>query len=153
MQKIRPSEKSFVVCYFCAETIILFGCLILFIFSPELIGIFRNDPDVIEIGTRALRLQAIAQLTVPPCMAVEMLYQSTGKKLGASILSSMRNGIIFIPVLMLMSHFHGLQGIQEAQPLSLILAFPVAIPFYLRFFKNLNKQTKSESKNNLSIPT
>ena len=152
-KKYDRLKKALWFVIFAAETIILFGCLILFIFSPELIGIFRNDPDVIEIGTRALRLQAIAQLTVPPCMAVEMLYQSTGKKLGASILSSMRNGIIFIPVLMLMSHFHGLQGIQEAQPLSLILAFPVAIPFYLRFFKNLNKQTKSESKNNLSIPT
>lgn len=154
-KKYERLKKALWFVIFAAEAIIMFGCLILVIFSSELIGIFRNDPNVIEIGSKALKLQAIAQITLPPCMAVEMLYQSTGKKLGASILSSMRNGVIFIPALLLMSHFRGLEGIQEAQPLSLILAFPVAVPFYLSFFKKINAQTgsknKSTDKKNLSL--
>ena len=122
-------RKSFRFTVIISEGIIVVGCTLLFIFSGGLIGIFRDDSEVIEIGGPALRLQALAQLVLPPCMAVEMLYQSTGKRLGASILSSLRNGIIFIPVPVILSSIRGLSGIQEAQP--------VAIPFGIAFFRKL----------------
>ncbi|MGN0633692.1 MAG: MATE family efflux transporter [Oscillospiraceae bacterium] len=125
-----------------SECIIIVGCVVLTVFSGSLIGIFRNDPEVIEIGVRALRLQAVAQLVLPPCMVVEMLYQSTGKKLGASLLSSMRSGILFIPLLLILSEFRGLSGIQEAQPLSLLLSLPLTIPFAVIFFKRLPPEDK-----------
>ena len=116
----------------------------LLFFSGGLIGIFRNDSEVINIGVRALRLQALAQLVLPPCMAVEMLYQSTGKRLGASILSSLRNGIIFIPALLILARIRGLSGIQEAQPIALLISLPITIPFGISFFKKLPKENNIE---------
>ena len=130
-------RKDFRFTVIISEAIIVVGCTLLFIFSGGLIGIFRDDSEVIEIGVRALRLQALAQLVLPPCMAVEMLYQSTGKRLGASILSSLRNGIIFIPVLVILAGIRGLSGIQEAQPLALLISLPVTIPFGIAFFRKL----------------
>ena len=130
-------RKAFRFTVIISEAIIVVGCTLLFIFSGGLIGIFRDDSEVIEIGVRALRLQALAQLVLPPCMAVEMLYQSTGKRLGASILSSLRNGIIFIPVLVILAGIRGLSGIQEAQPLALLISLPVTIPFGIAFFRKL----------------
>lgn len=135
--KFKRLRKAFLFTAAASEVIILVGCVFLVGFSPELIGIFRDDPDVIDIGTRALRLQAFAQLALPPCMAVEMLYQSTGKRLGASVLSSIRSGVLFIPLLLIMSSARGLAGIQEAQPLSLVLSLPLTIPFALYFFRKL----------------
>lgn len=77
-------------------------------------------------------------------MTTEMLFQSTGKKLGASFLSALRSGLLFIPLLLLLSYFRGLSGIQEAQPLSLILALPVTVPFAVIFFRKLPKEDKQD---------
>ena len=113
------------------------------IFSGDLIALFRDDPDVIEIGTRALILQALATLALPPCMATEMLYQSTGKRLGASLLSAIRSGLLFIPSLLILSNLRGLAGIQEAQPVSLLLSVPFTALFAILFFKNLQRDVAS----------
>ena len=138
--KYSRLRKAFRFTAIAAECIILVGSTILIIFAEPLIGIFRDDPDVVEIGIRALRLQALSQLLLPPCMAIEMLFQSTGKRLGASILSSLRSGILFIPALLILSGVRGLAGIQEAQPLSLLISFPISIPFGIVFFKRLPKE-------------
>ena len=99
-----------------------------------------DDPAVIEIGIRALRLQALATLVLPPCMVVEMLFQSTGRRIGASVLSSLRSGLFFIPALLILSELRGLAGIQEAQPISLIVSVPVFVVFVSLFFRKLPKE-------------
>lgn len=138
-KKYSRLRKAFLFTMAVSEGIIVVGCAALIIFSGNLIGIFRDDPEVIKIGVRALRLQALSQLALPPCMAIEMLFQSTGKRLGASILSSLRSGLLFIPALLILSHLRGLSGIQEAQPVSLLFSLPLTIPFGIVFFKRLPK--------------
>ncbi len=73
-------------------------------------------------------------------MCVEMLYQSTGKRAGASVLSSLRSGLFFIPALLVLSEVRGLAGIQEAQPLSLLVTVPIAAIFAFIFFRKLPKE-------------
>ena len=120
-----------------AQAVVTFGAIVVFICSGSLIGVFRDDPQVIEIGTRALRLQCVTILFMPLCMITEMLFQSTGKKLGASILSSLRSGAFFIPAVLILPRIRGLYGVQEAQPVAFALAFIPAIIFAFRFFRNL----------------
>ncbi len=135
--KYKRLKAAFRFAALASEGIIIVGCVILMVFSGQLIGIFRDDPDVIKIGTRALRLQAAAQLLLPPCMISEMLFQSTGKRLCASLLSSLRSGLLLIPSLLILSSVRGLAGIQESQPLAQLLSLPVTIPFVIHFFRSL----------------
>ena len=120
-----------------AEIIMAVGCAAILIFSEKLIGIFRDDPAVIAVGTRALRLQAVAYLFLPVCMTTEMLYQSTGHRTGASFLAALRSGLLSIPMLLIFSKLRGLAGIQEAQPVAIVLSIPVAVVFAVLFFKRL----------------
>ena len=120
--------------------IIAAAAVILCVFAEPLVGIFRDDPEVIRIGVRALRLQAVGQLAMAACMPSEMLFQSTGQRLFASLVSILRNGLLFIPLLLVLSRLRGLAGIQEAQPLSMILAVPVTIPFVVIFFRKIPKE-------------
>ena len=115
------------------------------IFSGDLIKIFRNDPAVIEIGTRALRLLCVAQLFLPFVMVTEMLMQSSGQKIPAAVLSALRGGLLFIPMLFILPAYRGLAGVQEAQPLSYILAVPFAIIAANRFFKETPKEDQPKS--------
>ena len=108
---------------------------ILFVGAEPIIAIFRDDPDVLAVGVRALRLQAVAILALPVSVACEMLYQSCGHRGGATLLSGIRNGILFIPLLLILSSVRGLAGIQEAQPLAYVLSLPICIPFIIRFFR------------------
>lgn len=138
--KYSRIRKGYVFTSLVSEGIILVGGAVLVIFAGELIALFRNDPKVIEIGTRALILQALATLVLPPCMTTEMLFQSTGKRLGATLLSAIRSGLFFIPSLLILSSLRGLAGIQEAQPVSLLLSVPITVVFAVGFFKKLPKE-------------
>jgi putative MATE family efflux protein len=120
-----------------AESVMAVAAAIVMIHSENLIALLRNDPVVIEIGTWALRLQCASLLFVPLCMVTEMLFQSTGKRFGAAILSSLRSGLFFIPALLILSHFRGLNGIIEAQPIAFVLSFIPALFFSLWFFRTL----------------
>ncbi len=140
-KKYGRLRKGFLFTACTAEGIIAVACVILVAFSGSLVGVFRDDPAVIEIGTRALRLQAFATLLLPFCMTTEMLFQSTGKRLGATFLSALRSGLLFIPILLILAHTRGLAGIQEAYPLSLVFSAPLTVPFIVWFFKKLPRET------------
>ena len=116
-------RKGFKFTLLVGESLMAAAIMAMFINSGNVIGLFRDDPRVIEIGTRALRLQLVSLLFLPLSMVTEMLFQSTGHSAGASILSSLRSGIFFIPALLILSNLRGLAGIQEAQPLAYFLTF------------------------------
>ena len=125
-----------------SQVAIAVGAAVLFVFATPIISYFRDDPDVLLVGVRALRLQAVALLALPVCVACEMMYQSCGHRGGATFLSCLRNGVLFIPLLLLLSSTRGLAGIQEAQPLSFVLALPLTVPFIVRFFRMLPHESQ-----------
>ncbi len=138
-KKYDRVRKAFTFTFVLAEICMSVMVVIVLAFSGSLIAVFRDDPDVIAIGTRALQLHAIALLFLPFCMMVEMLLQSTGEKLSASILTATRGGVIFIPAIYLFVGLRGLSGLQEAQPFSYIISFILSIFFGLSYFKKLPK--------------
>ena len=116
--------------------------IFVFFNAGDIVWRFREDMEVVKVGTRALQLYVLAQVTLPPSMSCEMLYQSTGRRLGATILSAMRSGIFFIPALLILSRIRGLAGIQEAQPLAFLLSFPVSIIFIIVYFKKYGEKAQ-----------
>lgn len=106
--------------------------------SSGLIGVFRDDPQVIEIGTFALRAQLISEFLLPVCVTGNMLFQSVGISGKASFLSSLRNGLCFIPVIIILSNFMGLMGIQIAQAVADSITFIITLPMMLSFMKELS---------------
>lgn len=136
-EKYARLRKAFWVTVVMAEAVLAVTALTGFLLSDHLIALFRDDPAVIVIGTRALRLQFATLLFLPFTMAAEMLYQSTGHRAGASLMSAARSGLFFIPALLILSRARGLAGIQEAQPLAYVLAFPLSLYYVLRFFRRV----------------
>lgn len=141
--KYMRLRKAFRVTVIMSEAVLIVAAVFTLIFSGNLIAVFRDDPEVIRIGTRALRLQMATILFMPFGMCTEMLFQSTGHRLGASFLSSARSGLFFIPALLILAPLRGLAGIQEAQPLAYLLAFPMALFFMLHFMQRLPKTDRT----------
>ena len=133
-RRLREGYKTTIIMMTC---VIAVGASIVLLNLENMIGLFRDDPEVIAVGTRALKLQMFSLICLPPCMSTEMLYQSTGRRLGATLLSALRNGLIFIPALLILAQLRGLSGIQEAQPVSQVLALPLTVLLGFLFFRKL----------------
>lgn len=128
-------KKAFWTALFGEEIVLTILAVPMIILAPYLISVLRNDPEVIEIGSRALRLMCVGELFIPLTMMIEMGFQSMGAKFIASLSSSLRSGILLIPSLLILADLRGLSGVQEAQPLSFVLSFIVGI-FLCKIYLN-----------------
>mgnify|MGYP003314153250 CR=1 FL=1 len=105
------------------------------IFAAPIISIFQKHPEVIAIGSKALRFTAIGMMFMPFSVPVNMLYQSIQQPTISSILSLIRSGMVTIPILLFGVPILGLLGIQIAQPTADIIAGLISIPFIIRFVR------------------
>ena len=111
-----------------------------FVFAPQLLRLFiRDDPLVTEIGAYALRAQCIAMPLVPVAVVINMTFQSVGRAGAASFLSACRQGLFFLPLMLLLPRIFGLFGVETAQAFSDALTFCVSLPMSILFFRRLPK--------------
>lgn len=137
-KKFKRVKRAFIFC--CGLSMIILGILsvLSLIFSGHIIGLFRDDADVIGVGTFALRAQCIVLFISPITLAASMMFQGAGENLASSIASFLRSGITFIPMVAILPRFFGIYGIQLAQPLADVISFVVVMPLIVRFFKKIN---------------
>ena len=129
--------------WFCVKvsTAVLLGLAVLGGFlSGHLIWIFRNDPDVIQIGTTALRFQCVTFALNGWIIMNNMMIQTMGKTGPATILAASRQGLFFIPALLILPQFLGLTGIQCAQAVSDVFTFALTTLLNRKVMRSLNNR-------------
>lgn len=113
-----------------------------YIFAPYVIAVFRSDdPDVIAVGTAALRFMCAAFPINSWIVISNMFLQSIGKAARASTLAACRQGLFFIPLVFILPVIFGLRGVEMCQMVSDIITFIVAIPLALGVVRNMGKNT------------
>ena len=127
--------------WFCVKT--SFGFLLAvsalgMIFAPELIALFRDDPEVVQIGTAALRFQCATLSLSSWIVMSNMMLQTIGKTAGATFLAMSRQGVFFIPLVYLLSRTLGLPGVEMTQAVSDVLTLVCAVPIQLRALRELD---------------
>lgn len=128
--------------YFCVKislvVLLLVGGLG-FCFAPKLIALFRDDPEVIACGALALRLQCVTFPLQSWVVMSNMLEQAINRTGPATFLAAARQGIFFIPVVLILPWLFGLLGVQMAQPIADVLTFFSAIPIQLYVLRTLDQ--------------
>ena len=128
--------------FFCVKGSFLFLTVLAvaeFFFAGNLIGIFRNDPEVIRIGGLALRLQCMTLPSFSMIVISNMMLQTSGKVVSASLVGSARQGIFLIPMVFLLPTLFGLLGIQMAQPIADLATLIMTIPFSVNFLQGMEQ--------------
>lgn len=130
--------------WFCVRTAFIFltvVAVVIFAFAPEIIALFRKgDADVITVGTAALRYSiAVFPLSAWIVMC-NMMLQSIGKGLKASIVASARQGIFFLPLIAILPHLFGLTGVEICQTVSDVLALTVSIPLGVSVIREMGRE-------------
>jgi putative MATE family efflux protein len=118
---------------------IILGTLgILGMIAPQaVVHLFRDDPRVVEIGALALRFQCVAVFFQSFSVTANMMFQSVGRSREASFLATLRSGLFYVPILIILPRFIGIRGIQSAQMWSDMLTTLVCVPFVVCFFKEI----------------
>jgi putative MATE family efflux protein len=113
------------------------------VLAPDIIGLFRSDPQVIAVGTVALWMQCC---TVPLngfAMMSNMMQQTIGKTVIASFVAVCRLGLFLAPAALILAHCFGVPGVQMAQSVSDIISFIVTVPLQARILRSLGEFRKT----------
>lgn len=126
---------------------ILMGSLatIIFIFANQIMNAFINDLNVVKIGVAALRWQVAFLPFHSLIIGTNMLMQSTRHIKSATYLSMNRNGIYFIPAILILPRVIGLQGVEMAQFVADVLSAITAVPFAIYFFKKMSNYNSEQN--------
>ncbi|MBR2843738.1 MAG: MATE family efflux transporter [Solobacterium sp.] len=111
--------------------------VISFMNAEAFIAFFRDDPEVIRIGTTALRWQSVSLFLMPVTLYGNMLFQSIGQSKTALWLAALRSGLVLIPVLLISNRLFGLLGVETSRAVSEIIAAIITMPYLIHFFRDL----------------
>lgn len=135
----RRVVDAFWFCIKVAAIGLTIASIIGFIFAPQIVALFRRDDlQVIAIGAAAMRYQCITFPLSSWIVLINMLVQTIGKAKEASVLSLARQGLFFLPLILILPLLFGLTGIQLSQPLADLATFILAFPMGIRVIKELN---------------
>lgn len=127
--------------WFCIKTSTIFLAALSVlgaVFAPNLISIFiKEDLDVIQIGTLAIRLQCITFPLGSWIILCNMMLQAIGKSIKASIVAAARQGLFFLPIILILPNLWGLLGIQLAQPIADVCTLLLSLPLGISVLKDM----------------
>jgi putative MATE family efflux protein len=133
-------KKAFWFCMKVCSSGLLVLAALGFIFAPEIIALFRrDDSEVIRIGTLALRVYCFPFPFLGWVILNNMMMQTTGKAVSASILALSRQGLFLVPLVFILERLFGLTGLQIAMPIADFCTFLLAIPLGLGVLREMGK--------------
>lgn len=136
-QRVRQSYFfAYVVSTAMLVVLSALGCL----FAPQIISIFRSeDPVLVDIGSQALRWQCAVFPLVTLGTATNMLFQNIRMPFRSTLLSIGRQGLFFIPAILILPPLYGLQGVIMTQAVADVCTFFLSIPFAVWISRKLKQ--------------
>ncbi|HRX58145.1 MAG TPA: MATE family efflux transporter [Eubacteriales bacterium] len=110
------------------------------IFAPSVISVFRpDDAEVIEAGTRIMRAQLLVLPLATVTIISNMLFQSTGKAIKSAVVALSRNGLTFIPLILILPRLFAFNGVVWAQPIADTITFVICVFMLISMYKEFDK--------------
>ncbi|MEF2231482.1 MAG: MATE family efflux transporter [Pseudodesulfovibrio sp.] len=107
-------------------------------FGRSLMGLFSHgDPTIVQIGSKVLAFNGIVFLLFGFFMIYSTLFLALGKAREGMMLNLSRQGIFFIPAILVMPGIWGLNGVIYAQPVAEVLAFGLAVSLFIPLKRGL----------------
>ncbi len=114
--------------------------LILALFPEAIVSLFtKSDGEMIRIGAAALRANGFSIIFFGASTVYSSLFLALGKAKEGFLLGSLRQGICFIPLILILPPIWGLNGILYAAPLADVLTAMVTVFMAISLHKKLNK--------------
>lgn len=116
---------------------ILFA-LIVYVFRVPVLGLFTSDPRVIQVGLTILAAQLISSVFNGFSGLFTGIFQASGFGAQTGVMSTIQ-GTFFIPVVLLLHHFYGLDGLIWSMTITEGIAFVAGAVMMVPYLNKLNK--------------
>lgn len=111
------------------------GTILLFTSAGPIVRAFIKDPETVRYGQMFQRIICITGPCISVTMIIITIFQSVGKKVQPMVLSLFRKGGLDVPIMILMNHLIGINGITWATPIADFGAMLIAIILFIPFWK------------------
>ena len=146
-RRVRQAAIFTIEAAFCMLVVLVGLC---WVNGDVLIRLFRDDPAVTAVALPAFHYQCLAMLLHPIIVVANMTFQSVGASGRATFLACCRQGVFFIPLILILPRTHGLFGVEICQPIADVLTFLVSLPFLLTFLQQLGRMDDAEQSKTAS---
>lgn len=110
-------------------------------FREQVIAMFINNSEVIAHGVKMLTALMVPGTVLGILFIINFSFQGMGKGIQSLILAVSRQGLVFLPTMILMDRFVGLDGIIWAQPAADFFCIALAIIMFTVTTKKMQKKT------------
>ena len=145
-KKFSRVKEAFWFCVKLSTAVLIVLAIVGFIFAPQIVSVFRDDPAVIDVGTIALRMQCVTFPLAAWIVMCNMMTQTIGKALPASFLAMARQGLFFIPAVLLLPRLFGIFGVELSQPIADIISFAFAVPLEIGVLREMKEEPEQLNK-------
>ena len=139
-KKYGRVKEAFWFCVKLSTIVLLVLAIVGFTFSPQIVSIFRDDPEVIAVGKIAMKMQCITFPLAAWIVMCNMMTQTIGKAVRASFLAMARQGLFFIPAVLILPRLFGLFGLEISQAVADVITFALAIPLQRKTLKEMDDE-------------
>ena len=146
-RRVRQAAIFTIETAFCMLVVLVGLC---WVNGDALIRLFRDDPAVTAVALPAFHYQCLAMLLQPIIVVANMTFQSVGASGRATFLACCRQGVFFIPLILILPRTHGLFGVEICQPIADVLTFLVSLPFLIAFLQQLGRMDDAEQSKTAS---
>ena len=146
-RRVRQAAIFTIEAAFCMLVVLVGLC---WVNGDALIRLFRDDPAVTAVALPAFHYQSLAVLLHPIIVVANMTFQSVGASGRATFLACCRQGVFFIPLILILPRTHGLFGVEICQPIADVLTFLVSLPFLIAFLQQLGRMDDAEQSKTAS---
>jgi len=136
-------KQTLLLATFAASTICISGEIFIYAYPDFILKLFSksgSNPNFIKAGIMALRIVATMLWGIGFQMIGASFFQAINRPRIAILLSLLRQVIILIPLLIIIPHYYGLQGVWIAWPISDAISIIIAGIFLVREFRKIQKQ-------------
>lgn len=135
-RKPKRIRKTIFLAIASAVAIMTAGCLIFWIFTPQLLGIFKASDTMMQIGIPALRISSLSYLLAGFCIVTLSVCQAMGRGLFSLAISVARQLVLLLPAAYLLARFRGLESVWYAFPVAEVATAFMCFYILRQLFKN-----------------
>lgn len=122
-------------------------CIVLFqLFPNGIVSIFMADStETVELASKMLRILCLATPFMLTNLLMNSSFQAMGKGWQSLLLSSCRQGLLFIPCLFVMRNLTGLNGLVWTQFISDGITLVISFALYYGMLRKMKKEHPTEA--------
>lgn len=116
--------------------------IVYILLSSPLIMLFNRNPAIVEYGSRLLISQVLIYPAFGLCYMMTITFQTIGASKYGLFLSTIRQGLFYIPAILLLPSIFGVWGIYLSQPIADLMTLAVCL-FSCKAMKRIATQNMS----------